>query len=78
MNTQRRLVKSGKEHIGLAPALSQPGGGISVLLGCIRPGILRKHGGSYVFIGPAYVYTIKRGNVMSASEDKPSFQEFSC
>jgi hypothetical protein len=76
MDIRRRMITSDKGYFGLAPALTQPGDKICVLLGCSRPVIIRKHSGSYEFIGPAYIHGIMHGEVMSASEDRPSFQDF--
>jgi hypothetical protein len=58
----RTLILSTKRYLGLASKATEPGDHIFVLSGLLEPAILRlQEGGTYKFVGIAYVHGIMKG-----------------
>jgi hypothetical protein len=57
----RRMIKTEKGYIGLAPRLAQVGDQIGLFKGGKMPLILRPHGSNWQLIGDSYIHGIMRG-----------------
>lgn len=70
---ERRPVISTEGFVGLAPAHSQPGDWICIILGANFPFLLRRRSiGAYELIGEAYVHGIMDGEGMQLGRDAES------
>jgi hypothetical protein len=64
------VILSKDRYLGLAPLVSQPGDKVSILFGLQEPAILRpKPGGSYIFVGTAYIHGLMRGDALRGLRD---------
>jgi hypothetical protein len=61
----RRLVRTSDGKLGLAPAHTNYGDIVCILMGCSLPVILRPVGTKFLVIGEAYIYGISDGEAMS-------------
>lgn len=65
--TGRRVVTMHDHYVGLAPAGSQIGDGICVILGCNVPFVIRsteEGGGDYILIGECYIHGLMHGEAL--------------
>jgi hypothetical protein len=65
----RTIFETMEQEIGVAPDFARPGDWVCMLFGCRVPVILRQRGdGSFMFVGDAYVYQAKDGDVLKELE----------
>ncbi|KAL9608367.1 MAG: hypothetical protein Q9167_006796 [Letrouitia subvulpina] len=57
----RRMIRTRRGYLGLAPALTEMGDNVALLKGCSTPVIVRPDGLTWKFIGNAYVHGIMNG-----------------
>jgi hypothetical protein len=67
-SSSRKLVKTSRGYIGLAPLTTRPGDLVCILLGHRLPVILRAVDKYYLFIGECYVHGIMYGKPMELLE----------
>src|SRR5450432_1783649 len=73
----RRLILTDKGHIGQAPATTQPGDKVCVILGCAVPMVLRPFERHWEVVGEAYIHEIMKGEVVDDLEnEKVQAQDF--
>lgn len=59
--SHRRMIRTRRDYLGLAPALTEMGDSVALLKGCSTPVIVRPDGLTWKFIGNAYVHGIMNG-----------------
>lgn len=72
----RRLVRTLRGHVGLAPDTAQPGDIVCILLGHGMPCVLRREAEHYVLIGPCYVHGIMDGEVIEDIDPEQKSEVF--